>query len=84
MVCREAVEVASDYVEGVMNKRARQRYEGHLAACPHCTEYLQQIRDVIASAGRVQVEDLSPAARAGLLGVYRAWKIDPAGAGGRD
>ena len=75
MVCREAVEVASDYVEGVMGRRARRRYEAHLAACPHCTEYLNQIRAVIAAAGRVQLDDLTAAARAGLLDVYRAWKV---------
>jgi anti-sigma factor RsiW len=77
MVCRQAVEVASDYIEGTLRRRARRRYEAHLAACPHCTEYLNQVRTVIAAAGRVEPEDLSREARAGLLEVYRAWKVDP-------
>jgi anti-sigma factor RsiW len=75
MVCREAVEVATAYVEGVMKPRARKRYEAHLAACPHCTEYLAQIRSIIAAARRVEAEDLAPKARAALLDVYRAWKV---------
>jgi anti-sigma factor RsiW len=75
IVCRQAVELASDYVEGALRRRARRRYEAHLAACPHCSEYLNQVRDVIAAAGRVEPEDLTPAARAGLLDVYRAWNV---------
>jgi anti-sigma factor RsiW len=76
MVCREAVEVASDYVEGVLAGRARKRYETHLAGCPHCTEYLEQIRSIIAAARRVEADDLTPKARTALLDVYRAWKVD--------
>lgn len=76
MVCREAVEVATDYIEGVMGGRARKRYEAHLAGCEHCAEYLNQIREVIAAARRVDVEDLSPKARVALLDVYRAWKVE--------
>ena len=76
MVCREAVEVASDYLEGAMGSRERRRYEGHLADCPHCREYLRQLRAVIALAGRARPEDLTPAAQAGLMDVYRGWKAD--------
>ncbi len=75
MVCREAVEVATDYLEGKLSRRARRRYEAHLAACPHCTEYLKQIQAIIEAAGRVEPDELSPTARAGLLDVYRAWKV---------
>jgi anti-sigma factor RsiW len=81
MVCREAVEVASDYLEGALRRRARRRYEAHLANCPHCTEYLAQVRAVIDAAGRVEPDDLSPAAQDGLLEVYRAWRAIDNGGG---
>jgi anti-sigma factor RsiW len=77
MVCREAVEVASDYVEGRLRRRARRRYEAHLAACPHCSRYLRQLRAVIDAAGRIpEPEELAPEAQEGLMAVYRAWKAD--------
>jgi anti-sigma factor RsiW len=76
MVCKEAVEVASDYVEGRLRRRARRRYEAHLAACPHCSRYLRQLRAVIDAAGQVEPEDLSPDAREGLLEVYRAYRAE--------
>jgi anti-sigma factor RsiW len=77
MMCREAVEVASDYIEGKLPRRERKRYEQHLAGCPHCTRYLNQLRAVIDAAGRERAaaEELSPAARESLLEVYRAWKV---------
>ena len=40
LVCRQAVELVTDYLEGTLSGRARRRFEAHLAACPHCTEYL--------------------------------------------
>jgi Sigma-70, region 4/Putative zinc-finger len=35
-------------LEGMLPRAARRRFEAHLADCPHCTEYLQQIRAAIA------------------------------------
>ena len=43
IVCRQAVELMSDYVDGVLPERERARLEAHLAGCPHCSEYLAQI-----------------------------------------
>ena len=36
------------------------RLEKHLSTCPHCSEYLAQIRATIAAAGHVQTDDLTP------------------------
>ena len=52
----------------------RRRYERHVAACPHCHEYLDQLRDVIAAAGRPEADALSPEAREGLVDLYRRWE----------
>ena len=49
----------TDYLEGSLSARDRTRLEGHLAACPHCSEYLAQIRATIDTAGNVQPEDLT-------------------------
>ena len=53
-----------------------QRVEHHLAGCPHCTEYLAQMRETIRLAGRVAPEDLTPVMRADLTDVYRRWRAE--------
>jgi hypothetical protein len=36
LVCQQAVELVTDYLEGTLSRSAR-RFEAHLAGCPHCT-----------------------------------------------
>jgi anti-sigma factor RsiW len=64
----------SDYLEGALAPRDRERLEGHLATCPHCSEYLAQIRATIAAAGRVEPDDLPPAALDELVALYHRWR----------
>ena len=52
LVCQQAVELVTDYLEGALSRRARRRFEAHLAGCPHCTEYLAQMRETIQLTGR--------------------------------
>lgn len=74
IVCRQAVELVTDYLEGALTGADRARFEAHLAACPHCQEYLREMRVTIAALGRVEPESLSPAARDDLVALYRAWQ----------
>jgi anti-sigma factor RsiW len=74
IVCQQAVELMTDYLEDAMPRAARRRFERHLAQCPHCTEYLDQMRAVITLAGRVTPEDLAPEARDDLTALYRQWR----------
>ncbi len=73
IVCRQAVELVTDYLEGALSRRDRRRFEAHLRACPNCTAYLEQIRVTIGLAGTVEPEDLSPEAREDLTDLYRRW-----------
>ena len=74
VVCREAVELVTDYLEGALSSRERARFEAHLAECPHCREYLAQIEVTIAAMGRVEPETLAPEVRDELVGLYRRWQ----------
>ena len=74
LVCRQAVALMTDYLEGTPSPRDRTRLEAHLAACPHCSEYLAQIRATIAAAGHVEPDDLSPEALDDLVALYRNWR----------
>lgn len=74
VVCRKAVELMTDYLDGALSPRDRARLEAHLAACPHCSEYLAQIEMTIAAAGQVQPDDLPAEALDELVSLYRQWR----------
>ena len=74
IVCQQAVELVTDYLEGSLSRRDRRRFETHLRACPNCTAYVEQIRMTIALTGAVEPEDLTPEARADLTELFRRWR----------
>ncbi len=76
LACQQVVELVTDYLEGALRDPARRRFEKHLAGCPHCTEYLAQIRETIRLAGRVTPEDLTPQMRDDLTDVFRRWRAE--------
>ena len=76
LVCREAVELVTDYLEGALGPRERARLEGHLAACPHCSEYLAQMRRTLDALGRIEPEALDPQVQDELVSLYRRWQSE--------
>jgi Putative zinc-finger len=84
VVCREAVALMSDYLDGVLPPRQRARLERHLAACDGCDEYLRQLGLVIGLLGRAQPEDLSPETRDGLAEVWLEYRRETEGDGEAD
>jgi anti-sigma factor RsiW len=74
LVCRQAVELMSDYIEGALSRRDRRRLEKHLANGPHCAAYLEQMRATIAASGSLTADDLAPNALEDLLEVFRRFR----------
>ncbi len=74
LVCRQVVELVTDYLEGALSRSERRRFEAHLADCEHCSEYLEQMRATIRLTGRLQAEDLTPEMRAEFSTLYRRWR----------
>jgi anti-sigma factor RsiW len=74
IVCQQAVELVTDYLEGALSRRDRRRFEAHLRACPNCTAYVEQIRLTIELAGHIETEELAPEARQELSDLYRRWR----------
>lgn len=77
MTCRELVEVVTEYLETALSAADRRRFEQHLAECPPCRAYLDQMRRTIAALGRLPRESISDDARRGLLDAFRSWKRRP-------
>ena len=74
MSCRELVEVITDYLDGTMAADDRARFDAHLAECPYCVNYLDQMRETIASLGELSEASLSPETRGELLEAFRGWR----------
>lgn len=85
LVCEQAVELVTDYLDGALSRRQRRRFEAHIQACPNCSAYLEQIQAVIATSGSISPDDLTPQARADLTAFYRQWRgEDPTDEGPHD
>jgi anti-sigma factor RsiW len=78
LTCQQAVELATSYLEDALSPAQRRRFEAHLAGCPHCPEYLAQMRATISLTGTILPDDLTPQMRADLIGLYRHWQADSA------
>jgi anti-sigma factor RsiW len=59
--CRDLVERATDYLEGTLPPLLRARLDAHLAGCPDCRTYLDQMRRTVAALGALSGEPAPPA-----------------------
>ena len=69
--CQEVVEIVTDYLEGQLDEAIRTELEAHLALCPGCDLYLDQMRATIDELGHVPVESLSEQAQSDLMSAFR-------------
>ena len=74
ITCKQMVELVSDYLEGELDARARAQFEEHLAVCPDCQEYVEQVRETVRVLGRLPEEALSAGARDELLRAFADWR----------
>jgi anti-sigma factor RsiW len=76
IVCQQAVELVTDYLEGNLSRRERRRFEAHVTACPNCAAYLEQIRITISLTGTIEPDDLTAEATTDLTELYRRWRSE--------
>lgn len=75
ITCQELVELVTGYLEGALPARERERFEHHLALCPGCVIYVEQMRETVRLTGeRPREETLPPELRESLLAEFRGWK----------
>ncbi len=73
LACQQAVDLVTDYIEDSMSRADRRRFEMHLSGCPHCTQYLAQMRNTIQLTGRLRSEELPAEVRDELVALYHQW-----------
>lgn len=74
LMCRQAVALVTDYLDEALSRVDRARFEAHIAGCPHCRTYLEQIRKTIAATGAIEPESLDPHVQDELIALYRSWR----------
>ena len=79
LVCRQAVELVTDYLDGALPPAQRRRFQAHLTSCRDCPEYLAQIRATIALTGTMAPGGLTPGMRDDFIALYRRWRVGERG-----
>jgi predicted MFS family arabinose efflux permease len=57
LACRELVDLVTDYLDGVLPANWRAGFDDHLAGCPGCSEYVQQIRFTMQALKELNATD---------------------------
>ena len=62
------------YLEGVLLLEKRAQLEEHVAGCPGCRNYIEQVRLTIGMLHNLAQEPVFPETKEELLEVFRQWK----------
>jgi anti-sigma factor RsiW len=74
LTCKELVELVTEYLEGKLSLDDHRRFSEHLVLCDGCQVYVQEMRVMIATLGRLTEQSISTGPREKLLHVFRRWK----------
>jgi anti-sigma factor RsiW len=73
LVCRDLVELVTDYLEGVLPPAVHAAVDGHLRGCAGCRAYLAQIRSTVAALRATPVPPIDRELCARLAAAFRTW-----------
>jgi predicted anti-sigma-YlaC factor YlaD len=74
LTCKEVVELVTEYLENVLLPGLRKQFEEHVADCPGCTNYIEQVRLTDGMLQQLAQEPVFPETKQELLEVFRSWK----------
>ena len=74
LTCQEFVELVTDYLEGALDEDTVRRFDEHLALCPGCDTYLNQMKETASRLGEIPVESLSAETQSTLLSAFRDFR----------
>lgn len=80
LVCRDFVELVTEYLEASVLEPLKTRIEEHLDECEDCERYLDQIRKTISLLGKLaSAAPVSDEAQTELTELFRQWKAASSG-----
>ena len=74
LTCQEVMELVTDYLENVLLPGLRKQLEEHVADCPGCANYIEQVRLTVGMLHQLAHEPVFPETKRELLEVFRNWK----------
>ena len=74
IACIEVVELVSDYLDGNLDPQTERRVADHLALCPPCVTYVEQVRDTVSVLGRLPSDALPESAVTELEAAFREFR----------
>jgi anti-sigma factor RsiW len=75
LACQELVELVTDYLDGALAPDLAASIDAHIADCPGCHSFLDQMRATMRLLGRLptaEVEQMPAAMRTALHAAYHA------------
>lgn len=72
--CQQVVELVTDYLENALLPGMSKRLEEHVASCPGCENYIEQMQLTIDMLRQIARESVFPATKLELLQLFRDWK----------
>ncbi len=78
LTCRDLVEAVTRYLDGALGSDERARLDAHLAGCPACRTYIEQVHQTTELVARSAAMRLSASTREDLL---RAFRVSRRGSG---
>jgi len=75
--CDQVVELVTDLLEGALDETTAERVHVHLAECPGCATYVEQIRQTVNTLGAVTPQALSTQAQEDLVAAFRGFHHRP-------
>jgi predicted anti-sigma-YlaC factor YlaD len=71
--CQQVVELVTDYLENALLPGMSKRLEEHVAECPGCENYIEQMQLTIDMLRQIARESVFPATKQELLQLFRDW-----------
>ena len=72
--CQQVVELVTDYLENALLPEMQKRLEEHVAECPGCENYIEQMQLTINMLHQIARASVFPATKQELLQLFRDWK----------
>ena len=72
--CQEVVELVTDYLEQALLPEMQAQFEEHIAECPCCDTYLEQIQQTIMMLRKLTEQQMFPKTKQELVEIFRNWK----------
>ena len=72
--CQEVVELVTDYLEQALLPEMQAQFEEHIAECPGCDTYLEQVQQTIMLLRKLTEQQMFPKTKQELVEIFRIWK----------